>query len=184
MKTKTIANGKTKVWFDREEEFTVVGKNEPLYDTLIDAHILTERYSEVLVKEVLDAGLEQIHGVQVAIDDSLQNQFDNLTTNELYKTFDEFNSIFKTHLKYHKNSNGLISIIFGEFKDYQEFLQDYFSAFLIKLFAFKIDIIATEDKNVSIKGLSGFVSKFAEDYLKIYLETSRKRKFKGIIRTE
>ena len=35
MKTKTIESGKTKIWFDREEEFTIVGKNESLIDTLI-----------------------------------------------------------------------------------------------------------------------------------------------------
>jgi len=78
----------------------------------------------------------------------------------------------------------IISIIFGEFGDYQEFLQDYFGSFLLKMYAFKVDIIATEDQNNSIKGLSGFISKFAEDYMKVYLKTCRKMKFKGIIRVK
>jgi hypothetical protein len=68
--------------------------------------------------------------------------------------------------------------------DYQDFLQDYFVAFLIKLFAFKVDIIATEEKNDSIKGLSGFISRFADEYMNIYLEISRKRKFDGIIQVK
>ena len=138
----------------------------------------------MLVEKVRTTGLERIHGVFIDIDDSLETQLDKLNISELDLIFNEFNSIFQSNFKYHKNSNGLISIIFGEFKDYQEFLQDYFSAFLIKLFAFKIEIIATEEQNDSIKGLSGFISKFSDDYLKIYLETSRKMKFKGIIRVE
>jgi hypothetical protein len=181
MKRKQLKNDKIKVWFDREEEFTIVGKNEPLIDTIIDANLLSKRYSEILIKEVMDAGMEDIHGIQIAIDDSLQNQFDNLTINELNRIFDEFNSIFRTHLKFHKNSNGLISIIFGEFKDYQEFIQDYFGSFLLKMYAFKVNIIKSEEKDKTIRGLSGFISKFADDYLKIYLATSREKKFSGII---
>jgi len=181
MKAKTIENGNIKVWHDNEEEFIIVNKNEPLYDTIIDANLLQRKYGKMLVEEVSDADLESIHGVQIAIDDSLQNQFDNLIINELDKIFDEFNSIFKTHLTYYKNSNDLISIIFGELKDYQEFLQDYFGGFLIKLFAFKVDILATEDKNDLIKGLSGFISKFADEYLNLYLEVSREKKFACII---
>ena len=74
----------------------------------------------------MNVGLGNIHGVQIAIDDSLQNQFDKLEINAIKRIFDEFNLLFKTHLKYHKNSNATISIIFSEFSDYQEFLQDYF----------------------------------------------------------
>jgi hypothetical protein len=125
-----------------------------------------------------------IHGVFIDIDDSFQNHLDKLNNKELDDVFNSFNSIFHSEFKYHKNSNGLISIVLREFENYEDFKRNYFGAFLIKLFAFKIDIIATEDKNDSIRGLSGFLSKFADDYLKIYLETSRKRKFKGIIRTE
>ncbi len=184
MKTRKIANGSTKVWFDREEEFTIVGKNEPLIDTLIDANLLSRKYSEILVKEVMIAGLDHIHGVQIAIDDSLQDQLDKMEASKLDMIFSEFNQLFKTHLKYHRSSNGLVSIMFGEFKEYKEFLQYYFGAILLKLYAFKVDIIKTEEQNDSIKGLSDFISKFAEDYLKIYLRVIKKRKFNGIIRIE
>jgi len=184
MKTKTIDNGKIKVWFNKEEEFTIVGKNEPLFDTLIDANLLQRKYSKMLVEEVRNAGLTSIHGVFIDVDDSLETQLDRLNISELDDIFNAFNSIFNTTYKYSMNSNGLLSIVFGEFRDYQDFKRKYFGTFLLKLFAFKIDIIATEDKNDSIKGLSGFISKFAEEYLKIYLETSRKMKFKGIIRVK
>lgn len=181
MKTKTIENGKIKVWFDKEEEFTIVGKNEPLIDTIIDANLLQRKYSKMLVEEVNDAGLDSIHGVFIDVDDSLETQLDKLDINELNRIFEEFNSIFQSNFKFHKNSNGLISITFSEFKDYQEFLQDYFGSFLLKMYASKVDIIATEDKNDSIKGLSGFISKFAEDYMNVYLEISREKKFACII---
>jgi len=32
-----------------------------------------------------------------------------------------------------------------------------------------------------MKGISGFISKFADEYMKLYLETSRSMKFKGIV---
>ena len=184
MKTKKTPTGDTKVWFNREEEFTIVGKNEPLIDTLIDANILQRKYSKMLVEKVRTAGLESIHGVFIDIDDSLETQLDKLNISELDLIFNEFNSVFQSNFKYHKNSNGLLSIVFGKFKDYQEFLQDYFGSFLLKLYAFKVDIIATEEQHNSIKGLSDFISKFADNYLKIYLETSIRMKFKGIIRVE
>jgi hypothetical protein len=184
METKTIENGNIKVWHDHEEEFIIVGKNEPLIDTLIDANLLQRKYSKMLVEEVRIAGLDSIHGVFIELDETLQSQLDKLDISELDLIFNEFNSIFQSNLKYHKNSNGLISIVFPEFKDYQEFLQNYFGSFLLKMFAFKVDIIATEVKNDSIKGLSGFISKFADNYLKIYLETSKSMKFKGIIRVK
>jgi hypothetical protein len=161
MKTKPIESGNIKVWFDREEEFTIVGKNEPLIDTLIDANLLTQKYSEIFVKEVMNAGLDHVHGVQIAIDDMLQSQMDKMEVSKLDMIFDEFNLLFKTHLKYHRSSNGLVSIMFGEFNDYQEFLQDYFGAFLLKLFAFRVDIIKSEEKDETIKGISAFISKFA-----------------------
>jgi hypothetical protein len=184
MKTKNTANGSTKVWFDREEEFTIIGKNEPLLDTLIDAQVLTKKYSEILVKEVKNANLDRIHGVQIGIDDMLQSQMDKMEVSKLDTIFAEFNSLFKTHLKYHRSSNGLVSIMFGEFKDYQEFLQYYFGAFLLKLFAFKVDIIKTEEKTPAFLGLTDFISKFSPEYMKVYLDVSQEKKFSGVIRVE
>src|SRR5664280_130620 len=135
----------------------------------------------MLVEEVRNAGLISIHGVFIDIDDSLETHLDKLKINELDDLFNAFNSIFNTTYKYSMNSNGLLSIVFCEFRDYQDFKRKYFGTFLLKLFAFKIDIIATEDKNVSIKGLAGFLSKFADEYLRKYLEVSRTMKFKDII---
>ena len=182
MKTKTIENGNIKVWHDHEEEFIIVNKNERLVDTIIDANLLQRKYSKMLVEEVRNAGFDGLHGVFIDIDDSLETQLDKLEVSELDDIFNAFNSIFNTTYKYSMNSNGLLSIVFGEFRDYQDFKRKYFGTFLLKLFAFKIDIIGTEDKNDSIKGLSSFISKFAKDYLKVYLEISRERKFAGIIR--
>jgi len=184
MKTKTIENGNIKIWFDLEEEFMIVNKNEPLYDTIIDANLLQRKYSKILVEEIKEAGLLEIHRVFTDIDDSLQNQFDKLKVRELDKIFKEFNSSFKTHYKYHKNSNGLITIIFDKFDNYLEFKSNYFGTFFLKLFAFKVDIIKSEEKNESIRGLSGFLSKFSEDYLKIYLENSRFMKFSVSLRVK
>ena len=53
MKTKQLPNGNTKVWFDREDEFTIVGKNEPLIDTIIDANLLQRKYNKILVEEAM-----------------------------------------------------------------------------------------------------------------------------------
>ena len=78
MKTKTIENGNIKIWFDLEEEFMIVNKNEPLYDTIIDANLLQRKYSKILVEEIKEAGLLEIHRVFTDIDDSLQNQLDKL----------------------------------------------------------------------------------------------------------
>ena len=118
MKTKTIENGNIKVWHDHEEEFVIINKNEPLIDTLIDANLRQKKYSKMLVEEVRDAGLDSIHGVFIDVDDSLETQLDKLTINELYLIFNAFNSIFNTTYKYSMNSNGLLSIVFGEFRDY------------------------------------------------------------------
>ena len=184
MKTKTIDNGNIKVWFNREEEFIIVNKNEPLIDTIIDANLLQVKYSKMLVDEVRAAGLDDVHGLFLEIDDSLEDQLDKLKVSELDKILDEFNLRFNTTYKYRMNSNGLISIVIGEFKNYQEFMRMYFGTFLLKLFAFKVDILLSEEKNETIRGLSGFLSKFADDYLQKYLETSRNLKFKSIIRVK
>ena len=184
MKTRTIENGNIKVWFNREEEFIIVNKNEPLIDTMIDVNLLQKKYSKMLVEEVRNAGLDDVHGLFLEIDDSLEDQLDKLEISELDKIFNDFNSIFKTAYRYRMNSNGLLSIVIGEFKNYQEFKRNYFGTFLLKLFAFKVDIIKSEEINETLKGLSGFISKFTDDYLRIYLETSRSMKFKGIIRVK
>jgi hypothetical protein len=184
MKTKTIENGKIKVWFDKEEEFTIVGKNEPLIDTLIDANLLQKKYSKMLVEEIRKAGLDDFHGVFIDINDSLDTQLDRMNINELDLIFDSFNSVFPTKFKYHINSNGLVSLIFANFDDYQEFKNNYFGTFFLKLYAFKIYIGKTEEKNKTIKGLPDFLSKFAYEYLRKYLEVSREKKFSGVIRVK
>ena len=184
MKTKTIENGNIQVWHDHEEEFIIVRKNEPLLDTIIDANLLQRKYSKMLVEEVRNAGFDGLHGVFIDIDDSLETQLDKLEVSELDEILNAFNSIFNTTYKYRMNSNGLLSIVIGEFDDYRDFKRKYFGTFLLKLFAFKIDIMLSEEKNEAIRGLSDFISKFADDYLRIYLETSRTMKFKDIIRVK
>ena len=103
---------------------------------------------------------------------------------ELDKIFDSFNSIFQTTYKYHVNENGLISILFGRFENYQDFVRNYFGTFLLKLFAFKVDLLLSEEKDDNIKGLSDFITRFAEAYFKTYLDTSEKLKFAEIIRVK
>ena len=51
MKTKTLKNGNTKVWFDREDEFNIVNKSAPLYDTLIDGNVNIKKYILKLDKD-------------------------------------------------------------------------------------------------------------------------------------
>jgi hypothetical protein len=182
MKTKTLANGNTKVWFDREEEFKIIGKSEPLIDTLIEANLLERQYSQTLVEEVQKAGHDDIHGVFLHIDDILEEQMDKLKISELDTIFSEFNSTFSTNFKYHKNSNGLISIIFGQFNNYEEFQCNYFCSFLLKLFAFKIDLNGTEEQNPELKGISEFITIYAGEQMKIYLEASSTMKFARVIR--
>jgi hypothetical protein len=181
MKTKTIENGKIKVWYDNEEEFIIVGKNEPLYNTLIDANLLEKKYSKILLEDIKKAGLDDIHGVFIDIDNSLQSNLDNLRVNELDEIFSSFNSVFSTNYKYLKNSNGLISILFGKFDNYQEFVKNYFCTFLLKMFDCKIDILKSEEKDETMKGLTNFISNFADDYLKKYLETSKTMDFPWVI---
>ena len=74
MKTRTIENGNIKVWHDNEEEFIIVNKNEPLIDTIIDANLLQRKYSKMLVEEVRAAGLNDVHGLFLEIDDSLDGK--------------------------------------------------------------------------------------------------------------
>ena len=184
MKTKTLPNGNTKVWFDREEEFKIINKTEPLIDTLIEANLLERQYSQILVEEIQLAGYDDMHGVLLHIDDILEDHMDKMKISELDLIFSEFNSIFSTSFKYHRNSNGLISIIFGQFNNYQEFRNNYFCSFLLKLFAYKINIIATEDLNSELKGISEFITIYAGKQMKTYLEASSTMKFAGVIRTQ
>ena len=182
MKTKTVENGNIKVWYDtHEDEFLIVNKNQPLYDTLIDANLIQRKYSKMLIEEIRKAGLDSIHGVFIELDDSLQNNLDNLNVSELDKIFSDFNAIFATRYRYRINSNGLKSIVIGEFKSYQEFVQSYFGTFLLKLFAGRIDILKSEEENPELQGLTDFIAKFAPEYMKIYLATSKTMKFAWVI---
>jgi hypothetical protein len=181
MKTKTLVNGNTKEWHDREEEFLIVNKNQPLFDTILDANLIPREYCKMLLKEVSEAGLNDIHEVFIDLDDSLQSQMDTMDINELDMIFDSFNSIFTTKFKYHKNSNGLISVIFGQFNNYQEFRRNYFCTFLLKMFAGQIDLLKTEEENLALQGLTEFIRKYADEYMKIYMEISKTMKFAWVI---
>jgi hypothetical protein len=126
--------------------------------------------------------MDEIHGKLIEIDNSFEDRLDKLPKDELDTIFNDFNSIFNTNYGYHANNNGLISIIFGKFETYEEFKRNYFGTFLLEMFAFKVNIESSEVKNEAIKGLSDFISRFAEHYLKIYLEASRTLKFDNIIK--
>jgi hypothetical protein len=68
MKTKQLKNGDIKVWYDKEDDFVIVRKGEPPYDTLIDGNLLTKKYTRILVQSIKDAGLDAIHGMFLEID--------------------------------------------------------------------------------------------------------------------
>jgi hypothetical protein len=181
MKTKTLTNGNTKVWYDNEDEFIIVNKNQPLFDTIIDANLFQRKFSRMLLKEISEAGLNDIHDVFIDLDDSLQFQMDKTEESALNESLNRFNLIFHTTFKYHKNSNGRISIIFGQFENYQEFRRNYFCSFLYKLFACKIDIKRSEEKTPTLQGLTDFISIYAPECVKTFLEASRTMKFPWVI---
>lgn len=49
------------------------------------------------------------------------------------------------------------------------------------MFVCKVDILKSEGKSETIKGISGFVSKFADKYMILYLELNREKKFDSVI---
>jgi hypothetical protein len=181
MKTKTLPNGNTKVWFDQEAEFKIISKKEPLIDNLIEASVIEKKYSKILVEEIRKAGLDDMHGILLELDEMFQTQMDTMGVSKLDMIFADFNSIFNTTYKYHVNSNGLISIILGQFDNYQEFRRNYFCTFLLKLFACRIDIIGSEEENPALRGLTDFVKTFAPEYMKIFIKTSHVMKFAWVI---
>jgi hypothetical protein len=180
MKTKVLKNGNIKVWWDKEEEFTIVGKNEPLYDTLIDGNVLVKEFANTLLKNIRDAGFDDIHGVFIDIDDSFEGQVERMDKDEFERTLKKFNSFFNVGLKYHSNDNGHNVLLFTNLDSYQNFVRNYFSTFLFKMFALKINIKSRETKHKEISGLSGFISKFANDHFKTYMEVSRTLKFDNV----
>jgi hypothetical protein len=162
--------------------------NELFYDSLIETHVAVKDYSKQLVQEIKDAGMDEIHGKLIEVDNSLEDRLDKLPKDELDTIFQEFNTIFNTNYGYHANDNGLISVIFGKFDTYEDFKRNYFGTFLLEMYAFKINILLREEQDNTFKGLSDFISKFADDYFKTYVEISKKLKFDGcnsfkIIRT-
>jgi hypothetical protein len=184
MKTEKYSTGDTKIWFDQEAEFLIVNKNQPIFDSIIDANLLEKKYSKILIEKIYKAGFDEIHGILLELDDMLQSQMDIMETNELDMILDSFNSIFNTSFKYHKNSNGLISILFGKFNNYQEFRRNYFLTFLLKLYSGKIDILKSEEENPALLGLTDFISKFTPEYVQIYLETSSNIKFPWVLQID
>jgi hypothetical protein len=55
MKTKTLANGSTKVWYDNEAEFKIINKSKPLIDTLIEAYVIEKNTKTHLIKPLLSS---------------------------------------------------------------------------------------------------------------------------------
>ncbi len=181
MNTKTLPTGDTKVWFDNEAEFKIINRTEPLIDTLIEASLVEKKFSRILVEEIKSAGFDEIHAVLLDVDDMLQTQLDNMELIELDMVFTEFNSIFHTNYKYHKSSNGLVSITLTHFDNYWEFVKDYFGSFILKLFACKIDLMRREEENHELQGLTEFISKFAPEYMKVFMKASHVMKFAWVI---
>jgi hypothetical protein len=143
--------------------------------------LLQRKYCEILLEEVDKSSSNDIHKVFIDIDDSFQNSLDDLNIRELDNIFDEFNTRFNTTFRFHLDDYGQVIIIFGRFDNFEEFMKNYFGTFLLRLFVCKIDILKSEEKNEIIKGLSDFISTFVADYLKIYLDVTKEKKFDGVI---
>lgn len=61
MKTKQLKNGDIKVWYENEDDFMIIRKGEPLFDTLIDGNLLTKKYTRILVKDIKEVGFDAMH---------------------------------------------------------------------------------------------------------------------------
>lgn len=133
------------------------------------------------MEEIKDAGFNDIFGEFIRVDDSYESLFEVLPKVEVDEILNSFNSLFKTNLKYQDSEAGLISILFERFGDYEDYKRDYFATFFLKIFAFEINILASEAKTKNIKGLSDFVSRFAPEDFKTYQEISKKLNFTNII---
>jgi hypothetical protein len=44
----------------------------------------------------------------------------------------------------------------------EDFKRNYFGTFLLEMFAFKVNIPLSEEQDNTLKGLSGFISRFAD----------------------
>jgi hypothetical protein len=79
------------------------------------------------------------------------------------------------------NDKGLKSLLFTELDSYQDFVNNYFSTFLFNIFAYRVNILLSEEKDKTLDGLSDFISRFVPEYFKTYQETTKKMKFNSII---
>lgn len=181
MKTKAIGNGDIKVWFDDEADFMIIRKGEPLYDTLIDGNLLTKKYTKILVNNIKEAGFDTIHGVFIEIDDLYQDRLESLPKGELDEILDSLYSHFGINYNYFEDDNGHIHLLFGKFDDYGEFVKNYFGTFLLKMFAFKVNIFLSEKNDAVLVGLSDLIKKFVPEYFKKYLDLSKRMQFDNLI---
>lgn len=184
MKTKQLPNGNIKVWFTREEEFKIINKNAPLIDTVIDSSLKEKKFGKFLVSEIQNAGYDDIHGVFIDLDDTMNTYVDTYDIQELEYNTESFNTIFSTNYKFHKNSNGKISIILKEFETYDEFRRDYFLTFFLKLFIGQIDLELSVVENPEYHGLTDFLNRFVPENYSLYLETSKAKDFSWVIKNQ
>lgn len=94
---------------------------------------------------------------------------------------DSFYSYFGANYNYTDDENGHIHLLFGKFDNYEEFVKNYFGTFLLKMFAFKVDIVQSEANNEIFVGLSDFLARFVPEYLKTYSQISKELGFKRTI---
>lgn len=181
MKTKQLKNKDIKVWYDSEDDFMIIRKGEPLYDTLIDGNLLTKKYTRILVKNIKEAGFDEIHGLFIEIDDVYQDRLESLPKKEIDEVLDSFYSHFRINYNYFEDNNGNIRLLFGKFDDYEEFVKSYFGTFLLKMFAFKVDILRSEKNNKGLAGLSDFLVRFIPQYFPVYSRISKDLGFKGVV---
>ncbi|HOU02448.1 MAG TPA: hypothetical protein PLL94_10795 [Bacteroidales bacterium] len=181
MKTRTLKNGNIKVWYDGEDDFMIIRKGEPLYDTLIDGNLLTKKYSRILVKNIKEAGFDPIHGVFIEIDDTYQDRLESLPKEEIDEMLDSFYSHFGINYNYIEDENEHIRLLFGKFEDYEEFVKSYFGTFLLKMVAFKVNIFLSEKNDAVLVGLSDLIKKFVPEYFKKYLDLSKRMQFDNLI---
>jgi hypothetical protein len=83
--------------------------------------------------------------------DSFEAHIERLNNEEFKRTLEEFHTLFKTNVKFYVEDNGVKSLLFIELDIYQDFVVNYFNTFLFIMFAPRVNILITVEKNKNIK---------------------------------
>jgi hypothetical protein len=177
MNTKRLPNGDIKVWFDMEEDFIIINKDEPLIDSVINIKLTQKKNEETFMAEIKTEGFEGIYLLLRIFVSNLQKQIDALDLSELDLIIMEFNSIFSTDFGCINNPNGGYYVMGPQFDSYKEFRRSCFCSFLLRFYICRVNLLRNAADNPIIKVLNDFVMAKENDCMKIYLELCYTRKF-------